>query len=73
MDADLLDEGRLVFHITGDGAEQEGDQEAFFTVHARTGDLIQLRVIMMLLMSFLSIYLSIYLSLFFFSLSLILK
>ncbi|KAK8405089.1 hypothetical protein O3P69_001579 [Scylla paramamosain] len=46
VDADLLDEGRLVFRVTGDGVEQEeGSGEAFFTVHARTGDLIQLRAL----------------------------
>ncbi|XP_045139000.1 uncharacterized protein LOC123520620 isoform X2 [Portunus trituberculatus] len=47
VDADLLDEGRLVFHVTGDGVEEqeEGSGEAFFTVHARTGDLIQLRAL----------------------------
>ncbi len=45
MDADECDTGRLVFRISGEGAGQAGDgEDAFFTINAHTGDLIQLKV-----------------------------
>lgn len=44
VDADERDAGRLVFRVSGDGVEHPGGEDAFFTINARTGDLIQLRV-----------------------------
>ncbi|KAK8404802.1 hypothetical protein O3P69_001423 [Scylla paramamosain] len=46
VDADLKDGGRLVYRLTGPGTQEEvGEGEAFFAIHARTGDLIQLRAL----------------------------
>ncbi|XP_063874461.1 putative neural-cadherin 2 isoform X1 [Scylla paramamosain] len=49
VDADETDAGRLVYRVSGDGVERrEGEEEeegAFFTINARTGDLIQLRAL----------------------------
>ena len=44
VDADERDAGRLVFRLRGDGVEQPSGEDAFFTINAHTGDLIQLRV-----------------------------
>lgn len=43
-DADSSDAGRLVFRLSGDGVDNQAEGDEFFTVNARTGDLIQLRV-----------------------------
>ncbi|XP_050715995.1 protocadherin-16-like [Eriocheir sinensis] len=46
VDADECDAGRLVYRVGGDGAGQPSDGEgAFFTINARTGDLIQLKAL----------------------------
>ncbi|XP_045101058.1 putative neural-cadherin 2 isoform X2 [Portunus trituberculatus] len=49
VDVDERDAGRLVYRVSGDGVERgEGEEEeegAFFTINARTGDLIQLRAL----------------------------
>lgn len=45
VDADECDAGRLVYRVGGDGAGQPSvGEDAFFTINARTGDLIQLKV-----------------------------
>lgn len=44
VDADSSDAGGLVFRVSGDGVDQHAQGDAFFTINARTGDLIQLRV-----------------------------
>ena len=44
VDADSSDVGGLAFRVSGDGLDQNTPGDAFFTINARTGDLIQLRV-----------------------------
>ncbi|XP_063855910.1 uncharacterized protein LOC135097790 [Scylla paramamosain] len=44
VDADSSDAVGLAFRVSGDGVDQLGDGDAFFTINASTGDLIQLRV-----------------------------
>ncbi|KAK8375141.1 hypothetical protein O3P69_015652 [Scylla paramamosain] len=45
VDADSSDAVGLAFRVSGDGVDQLGDGDAFFTINASTGDLIQLRAL----------------------------
>ncbi|XP_050716089.1 putative neural-cadherin 2 isoform X2 [Eriocheir sinensis] len=51
VDADSRDAGRLVYRVIGDGTHHEetggggSGWETFFAIHARTGDLIQLKAL----------------------------
>ncbi|XP_066957970.1 putative neural-cadherin 2 isoform X2 [Macrobrachium rosenbergii] len=44
-DDDIVDQGRLVYSVGGDGVDGYGARDAYFTINPHTGELIQLRAL----------------------------
>ncbi|XP_068245433.1 putative neural-cadherin 2 [Palaemon carinicauda] len=44
-DDDIVDQGRLIYSVGGDGVDGYGARDAYFTINPHTGELIQLRAL----------------------------